>query len=114
MTRKIRKARKGDIMDDDDWTGADADEPAGGDYEVGYRKPPVHSRFKKGQSGNVKGPPKGAKSFKGLIQKELDAPIIVKTNGKRSKTTKRHAAATQIANAAVPKVRANGNKFFFT
>jgi hypothetical protein len=26
-----------------------------GDYEVGYGKPPKHSRFRKGQSGNPKG-----------------------------------------------------------
>lgn len=100
MTRKIRKARRGDIMNDDDLADADPDEAANADYDVGYGKPPVHSQFKKGQSGNRNGNPKGAKSFKGLIQQELDAPIIVQSNGKRSKTTKRRAAATQIANAA--------------
>jgi len=26
------------------------------DYQVGRGKPPVHSRFKKGQSGNLRGP----------------------------------------------------------
>ena len=31
-------------------------------YEVGYRKPPVHSRFQPGRSGNSKGRPKGAKT----------------------------------------------------
>jgi hypothetical protein len=29
-----------------------------GDYTVGYGKPPVHTRFVKGQSGNPRGRPK--------------------------------------------------------
>jgi hypothetical protein len=29
--------------------------PASGNYEVGYGKPPVHTRFRKGQSGNPRG-----------------------------------------------------------
>jgi hypothetical protein len=29
-----------------------------GDYEVGYRKPPKHSQFKPGQSGNPRGRPR--------------------------------------------------------
>lgn len=32
-----------------------------GDYEVGYRKPPRHTRFQPGQSGNPKGRPKNDK-----------------------------------------------------
>jgi hypothetical protein len=31
-------------------------------YDVGYQKPPMHSRFQKGASGNKKGRPKGAKN----------------------------------------------------
>lgn len=31
------------------------------EYKIGYKKPPKHTRFKKGQSGNKKGRPKGAK-----------------------------------------------------
>ena len=38
-------------------------------YEIGYKKPPKHSKFKKGQSGNPKGRPKGSKSLKELIEK---------------------------------------------
>jgi phage terminase large subunit-like protein len=34
------------------------------DYEVGYGKPPASSRFRKGQSGNRSGRPKGTKNLK--------------------------------------------------
>lgn len=33
---------------------------SGGHYDVGYGKPPKHSQFKKGQSGNRQGRPRGA------------------------------------------------------
>lgn len=33
----------------------EADQKEDGDYTVGYKKPPLHSRFKKGVSGNPKG-----------------------------------------------------------
>ena len=32
------------------------------DYQVGYGKPPIETRFKSGQSGNPRGRPKGAKN----------------------------------------------------
>jgi hypothetical protein len=38
------------------------DQARNADYEVGYARPPIRNRFKKGQSGNPYGRPKGAKN----------------------------------------------------
>ena len=68
------------------------------DYDVGYRKPPRHSRFKKGQSGNPRGRPSGSKNLSTLLSEALDEPVIVAENGKRRKISKRQAVITQLVN----------------
>src|SRR5438105_4983911 len=40
-------------------------------YEVGYGKPPVHTRFPKGVSGNPAGRPKGAKGLNTIVRERL-------------------------------------------
>ncbi|MBK6411623.1 DUF5681 domain-containing protein [Sphingopyxis sp.] len=52
------------------------------DYEVGYGKPPKHSRFPPGQSGNPKGKQKGKKGLKTDLADELDAKQTIQINGK--------------------------------
>jgi len=47
-----------------------AEPPTGGDDEVGYSKPPVHTRFQKGQSGNPSGRPAGRKNILELVAEE--------------------------------------------
>jgi hypothetical protein len=68
------------------------------DYEVGYGKPPPHSRFAKGQSGNPRGRPAGAKNMKTLLIKALNELVVVTDQGGRRKLTKREAIVTQIVN----------------
>jgi hypothetical protein len=48
------------------------------DYEVGYGKPPKHSRWKPGQSGNHRGKEKGHKGIKTDLEAELNAIETVK------------------------------------
>jgi hypothetical protein len=68
------------------------------DYEVGYGKPPRHTRFAKGQSGNPRGRPPGAKNFTTLLEEALDEPVTVTENGGRRKVSKRRAIVTQLVN----------------
>jgi Family of unknown function (DUF5681) len=53
------------------------------DYEVGYKKPPEDSRFKRGESGNPNGRPKGIKNLKTDLVEELQEKIPVR-EGDRS------------------------------
>ena len=68
------------------------------DYEVGYRKPPGHTRFTKGRSGNPRGRSPGAKNLKTLLSEALNETVIVSENGGRRKVTKRQAIITQLVN----------------
>src|SRR5271169_6280249 len=66
------------------------------DYEVGRGKPPVHSRFKKGQSGNPRGP--RPKNLPALLVDALNEKVVVTIDGERKEITKREAVATQLVN----------------
>jgi hypothetical protein len=68
------------------------------DYQVGYSKPPHHTRFMKGQSGNPRGRPAGAKNMKTLLNKALNELVIVTEDGGRRKVSKREAIVTQLVN----------------
>ena len=47
-------------------------------YAVGYGRPPDHTRFAKGASGNPAGRPKGSKNLKTIISDSLTAPIVMR------------------------------------
>jgi hypothetical protein len=66
------------------------------DYEVGRGKPPVHTRFKKGQSGSPRGP--RPKNLPALLAAALNEPVYAMIDGKRRKITKREAIVTQMVN----------------
>ena len=70
------------------------------DYAVGYGKPPRHTRFEKGRSGNPKGRPSGAKNLSSLFIDALNETVIIAENGGRRKISKRQAIVKQIVNKA--------------
>jgi Family of unknown function (DUF5681) len=65
------------------------------DYEVGHCKPPVGTRFKKGQSGNPGGRAKKTPPPPLLVRK-FDEQVVVATNGRRQKTTRREVVIVQL------------------
>jgi hypothetical protein len=69
-------------------------------YDVGYCKPPLHTRFRKGQSGNPKGRSKGTKNFATIFMTAMSQSVTINENGKRKKISKVAAAVTQLANDA--------------
>jgi hypothetical protein len=71
-------------------------------FPVGYGKPPHHTRFKPGQSGNPGGrPKKKANTFAETLEMELNTLITVTEGGKQRKITMRQAIVKQQMNKAI-------------
>ena len=74
---------------DDDKKGTDPG--ADRNYEVGYGKPPKHTRFKPGQSGNPRGRPKGTNNLKTDLMEELRENIVIREGDQSHKVSKQRA-----------------------
>jgi hypothetical protein len=66
----------------------------------GYGRPPKHSRFHKGVSGNPKGRPKGKRNFLTVLAETLEEKIVINENGVPKTVTKLEAALKQLVNKA--------------
>jgi Family of unknown function (DUF5681) len=63
------------------------------DYKVGPGRPPLHTRFKKGQSGNPGGRRRSARSLPALLADALDEAVYVTIRcGPRSASAARAGA----------------------
>jgi hypothetical protein len=71
------------------------------DDDVGYGRPPKHSQFKKGQSGNPKGRRPKSRNTSTLLAEELDKLITVKDGSGERRLSKREALMTSLVNDAI-------------
>lgn len=70
-------------------------------YSVGYGRPPKHSRFKKGSSGNPAGRLKGTLGLKTLLAAELKSTIKIQEAGRTKTITKQQAMVKQFVGKAL-------------
>ena len=70
----------------------------------GYGKPPKHSQFKKGQSGNPKGRPKKSHNFDAIVESVIMGPVTIHNSGKKEEVPALKALAMKMLNDAL-----NGN-----
>jgi Family of unknown function (DUF5681) len=66
------------------------------DYKVGPGRPPLHTRFPKGQSGNPGG--RSKKNLPSPLADALNEPVFVTVNGRHRKITKCEAVVHQLVN----------------
>jgi uncharacterized protein DUF5681 len=67
-----------------------------GDYEVGYKRPPKETRFKKGNTANPRGRPRGSKNLATLLEEALNTQVETVEDGTRRRRTKRDVVIAQL------------------
>ena|SRR5579863_817099 len=74
-------------------------------YAVGYKKPPLHTRFQKGRSGNPEGGRRHQKRLAALLEEALDRPPAHR-NSRRPATRREAIVAALVEKSAAGDLRA--------
>jgi Family of unknown function (DUF5681) len=70
------------------------------DYEVGYARPPVATRFQAGGVGNPKGRPKKTKTVGQIIEAALITRVTIEANGRTKFVTAQEVILRNLVHAA--------------
>jgi hypothetical protein len=71
------------------------------DYQIGKGKPPKHTRYRPGQSGNPSGRRKGSQNLKTALRKILMMPVRIKQTGRVKKVSTQQAVLLALRNNAL-------------
>ena len=86
--------------DDEHDQNADPD-ASGAMYAVGYKRPPRHTRFQPGVSGNPSGRRKGSKNIRTIVEQILGEEISLRDGGVTKKITKAEAIVRALVHGAI-------------
>lgn len=70
-------------------------------YEVGRGKPPKHTQFKKGQTGNSKGRPKKSRNFSSDLGEVLKQTVVIHEKGQKKSVSTQLAALMRLLEKAL-------------
>jgi hypothetical protein len=70
-------------------------------YPVGYGKPPTHSQFRPGRSGNPAGRRKGVRNLATDVKRTLMVPVKVKKDGRTRKISTQEGALMRLREKAL-------------
>jgi len=82
------------------------------DYDVGHGKPPKNTRWKKGESGNPKGRPKGHKNMRTIVNEIQNRTVTITENGRTRTMPLMEAITHQMAAKALNGSARDRSMFF--
>jgi Family of unknown function (DUF5681) len=71
------------------------------DTKVGYKRPPLHTRFRPGMSGNPRGRQKGVRNFAADVKRTLEIPVTLTENGKSKRVSTQEALILRLREKAL-------------
>ena len=69
--------------------------------ETGYKKPPQHSRFQPGRSGNPRGKQKGVRNLGSDVKQTLEVPVRLNEQGRARRVSTQEAALLRLREKAL-------------
>jgi hypothetical protein len=77
------------------------DDGSSQDGKVGYKRPPIQTRFQKGQSGNPRGPQKGVRNFAADVKRSLEIPVTLNDQGRAKRVSTQEALVLRLREKAL-------------